>query len=215
MLGDQQALAEFTKSHNFVSDFELLLAVIKGRPEAQVLELAIREYQFALYAAASGRYRHAHISLRLFLELALTTINFSAHEIKLHKWLANSEDIVWAALVDPDNGVFASSFIAAFNPGLASDGKQYAAIAGQVYRECSEFVHGNLHTHGDTGLPLGFDAVELKAWIERTDAVHLAVIFAFAGRYLRLLLPDARNRLELLMMDNFGHIAAVQEIYGK
>jgi hypothetical protein len=71
------------------------------------MRLAIREYQFALFAAAGGTYRHASISLRLFFELALATVHFSAYEIKLRKWLSNSGDIVWAALIDSDNGVYA------------------------------------------------------------------------------------------------------------
>jgi hypothetical protein len=54
----------------------LLREVMAARPEAKVLSLAVREYQFALYALAAANYRYAFISLRLFFELALSTVQF-------------------------------------------------------------------------------------------------------------------------------------------
>jgi hypothetical protein len=113
MFNDTESNTAFTRSHNFTPEYELLHAVIARRPESNVLSLAIREYQFALYAVAAGNYRHAFISLRLFLELALSTVYFSATEIKLRKWMANQGDIVWSALVDRDNGIYSASFVSA------------------------------------------------------------------------------------------------------
>ena len=147
MSEDPETMSGFTRSHNFISDYELLRDAINSRPEARVLSLAIREYQFALFALAAGNYRHAFISLRLFLELSLSTIDFSASEIKYRKWLVKTGDIVWAALIDRENGIYSVSFISAFNCELAPSGKQYAALVEKVYRECSEHVHGNFHTH--------------------------------------------------------------------
>lgn len=141
------SLLQLTKSHNFAQDFEDLLAAIEERPEAEILRLAVNEYNFALHAAASARYRHASISLRLFFELASASIHFSAYEINLRKWLNNSGDINWTRLTDPEKGLFAKPFIEAFHPGMETSARQYSALAGKVYRECSEYVHGNRHTH--------------------------------------------------------------------
>jgi hypothetical protein len=105
MAADSDALSALTKSHNFLVDYEVLRLAIADRPESTVFASAIREYEFALYAVSVGTYRHAFISLRLFLELALATVYFSASEIKYRKWVRNSEDIVWGALVDKEGGV--------------------------------------------------------------------------------------------------------------
>lgn len=215
LLTDQEAFSEFTKSNNFLNDFELLRLAIDSRPEAELFALGIREYQFALYAASTSMYRHASISLRLFLELSLATIHFSAHEIRLRKWLNNSGDINWSSLIHPEEGVFAKNFILAFNPGMEDLGKQYSTIAEKAYRECSEFVHGNSHTHSAAERPLGFDQSMLYSWIERADAVRLSVIFAFAARYLRLLSDASRNGIEGVMLDSLGHVPAVQELFGQ
>ncbi|MGK0688509.1 hypothetical protein ACSFC0_24485 [Serratia marcescens] len=70
-----------TVSHNYLLDYDVLKLAISGRPEAAVLDSAVREYQFALFALVSGQYRHAFGGLRLFFELMLATVQFSAHEI--------------------------------------------------------------------------------------------------------------------------------------
>lgn len=212
---DSDAIVDFTKAHNFAAEVELLHAAIAVRPEASLLNLAIREYQFSLYAAAIGSYRHAHISLRLFLELVMASIYFSAYEIKLRNWLgqANDSDIKWSILSDQENGVFSKNFISVFHPGMEISGKQYLAIAVKVYRECSEYVHGNMSTHASMHDALKYDSGALRAWASRVDAVRLSVIFAYAGRYLRLLERDSRNQLEGLMMEHLGHLPAIRQVY--
>jgi hypothetical protein len=215
LVADPVALVEFVKAHNFQADFEKLRDAVTNRPESEIFSLAIREYDFALSAVACSHYRHAHISLRLFFELALSAIHFSAHEINLRKWMLNSHDIYWSALADKENGVFAKSFIQVFHPGLSNSADQYLAMAVKVYRECSEFVHGNLHTHQDFDQPVEYNQELQIAWAERAEAVRISLLFAFAGRYLALLNPGQRTELEQLMIESFGHLQSIQELYGK
>lgn len=215
LAADNPTFSEFIRTHNFSSEFELLRTAIDSRPEAELFAFGLREYQFALYAASMSMYRHASLSLRLFLELSLAAIHFSAHEIRLRKWQNETGDIIWATLIDGNERVFAKNFILAFNPGMENLGKQYSTIAEKAYRECSEFVHGNSHTHASATRPLGFDKALLQSWMERADAIRLSIIFAFAARYLRLLPDDARGGLETLMLDNLGHVPTIRDIFGK
>ena len=208
-------MLEFIRCHNFAAEIELIKSAIVDRPESAMFSLAEREYQFSLYAAATGSYRHAHISLRLFFELILASIFFSAYEIKLRNWLSNSNDsdIRWATIADAENGVYSRSFLSAFHPGLEDSGKQYLTIASKTYRECSEYVHGNIHTHIDADHPLAYDRVTLQAWVGRVDAMRLSIVFAFAGRYLLLLDAPNRNKLEGPLVENLGHLPAIQQAY--
>jgi hypothetical protein len=213
MSADTESMVAFTRCHNFIPDFELLRDVISARPEAEVLSLAIREYQFALYALAAANYRHAFISLRLFFELALSTIQFSASELKLRLWLANKADIVWGGLLHEESGVYAVPFISAFEPELAASCKQYATLAQAVYRECSEHVHGNAHTHPATDAPIEFDKKLLMTWTNLADTVRLCFTFAYAARFLRFLQADERNRLEAIFIESLGTLPAIQAAY--
>ncbi|NPU11796.1 hypothetical protein HL666_13575 [Bradyrhizobium sp. 83002] len=213
MASDEDALSSFNRSHNFMSDFELLHSTISARPEADVFLLAIREYHFSLCALASANYRHAFISLRLFFELSLASIQFSASELKLRLWLANRSDIVWSTLIHEDNGVFGAAFMSAFQPELSNSAKQYSALAQKAYRECSEHVHGNVHTHLPNGTPTGFEKETLAEWASLADTIRLCVIFAFASRFLGSLSPENLNRLEDIFLDSLGTLPAIQAVY--
>lgn len=207
---DQEVMTLFTKAHNFLGDYEAIYNAIATRPEAKVLALASREYQFALYAAATGTYRHATLSLRLFLELALATVQFSAYEIKLRQWLSSSADINWEALINQDTGVFSKTFVRAFSESLDEHGRQYAAIAKNAYRECSEFVHGNFNTHTNLEAPLGYHRETALAWIERAESVRLCVLFAFTARYVEHISQEARDSVESLILETLGELQGVQ-----
>jgi hypothetical protein len=212
---DAEALAAFTRAHNFSADFELLHEGIASRLEAKLILLAVREYQFALSALAAGMYRHAFISLRLFFELSLAAIFFSASEIKYRRWANRSEDIVWSALVDRENGVYTISFISAFDKELSAFGKQYSALAEKTYRECSEHVHGNIHTHPEDGAPLTFSREKVLSWVGLADTVRLCIIFAYGARFLRLMSTDDRNKLEALFVETLGTLPPIQNLFSK
>lgn len=214
MVGDAAALAAQTTSHNFLADFDALRASIEERPEAALLAAGITEYQFALYALSIGSYRHAFSSLRLTMELMLGTVHFSAHEIKYRKWTMKSEDIVWNALVDRETGIFANNFIGAFFPELRTEGAAYRAMAETVYRECSEYVHGNYHTHLDSDSSREFNSSLFSLWHERAGTVRLVFIFAFSARYLALLTPEKRTSLEGVVIDSLGSMAPIRDLYG-
>lgn len=212
---DEGTLTSFTQAHNFQTDFGQLYEAIKGRPEGHVFLLAQREYQFALYALSIANYRHAFISLRLFFELSLATIEFSAHEISFRRWVANLDDISWSKITSSEVGIYSDSFLRAFDADLAPMGRQYGTMAIKVYRECSEYVHGNLRTHESPDSPLEFRKDYIIDWCEKADTVRRCVIFAFAGRFLKLLDAGLRNSLEVVMLDVLGDVPAVQVHYEK
>jgi len=98
----------------------MCISVLDPSPETYVWRAAIREYQFALLALAQGHYRNAFVSLRLFLELALAAVHYSAHRLELQEWLDGHRDLNWSALTDSENGVLSSRFARAFFPGNRS-----------------------------------------------------------------------------------------------
>lgn len=214
-LSDIESRVAFTSAHNYIIDYDKLKLAIKSRPEVEVLEAAVKEYQFALFALSIGQYRHAFGGLRLFFEHMLVTIQFSAHEIDFRLWSKDSKDINWSSLKDPNTGIFATNFIKAFNPDFSEHGKQFSAIAETVYRECSEYVHGNASTHNRLPTNISFNKEMLAAWHQKAEAMRLVIIFAFSARYLRYIQPDEQAILEPVVLEIIGHLPAVQAIFSK
>lgn len=205
-----------SKSHNFIVDLEQWINTLSSRPEVLLLKEALKEYQYSLLALVQGQYRHAYIGLRFFLEQALSAIKFSANELELRLWMQGNRDITWSSLVnlEREKGIFSDDFVGAFFYPLLGEASIYNRMAIKVYRECSEFVHGNFQTYSD--LPKGLDFSEkiFGDWQEKAETARVIVLFALAVRYLPLMdNREKREKVESSIMEYLGHIPAIHTFY--
>ena len=212
-IADEPTFALHVASHNALKDFELMLGVIAG-PERSIFMQACREYQYSLEAVLFGHYRHAFSSLRLAFELFTATIYFSANQMKMHLWLQGHDDLWWSALTDTDKGVFSHNFMKAFNPQLGQYRSQYSGLASTVYRECSEYVHGNPGTHEDTSVVIAYDPTRSQSFHDKVSTVRLCVLFQFVSRYLPELDSLNKEAIEPLVLDSFGDLPEIQAMFG-
>lgn len=210
---DSEKFRRFTAAHNDHDELESLLELSLGRAEEQIFKLAFLEYQHALYSFAFAQYRQAHISLRLFLELSLSGIMFSAHEIDAHLWHKGQKDSNWSSLISKDNGVLSKAFIGAFFDALKEYSGEYHAMAAAVYRECSEYVHGNRSSFEGIDADIRFKDEIADAWLERADTVRMIIKFAFLARYLNHAEHSVRNKIQDIALENFGSLPPIQGIY--
>lgn len=213
MSEDAPTLKAFAKTHNSAGDFEALLPLLAGRPEQQMLSFAIREFQFSLFSAATGRYRHAHGSLRLFMELALSAVLFSAREIDARMWQQGRLDVSWARITCPEEGIFSKKFLATFHYEMRDEGAEYLSLSKKLYRECSEYVHGSLGSYKEEPESLKYDRSQMSKWLEAADTARLIVIFAVISRFLPYTDKASQTSVEGLAMGDFGHLPAIQAIY--
>lgn len=212
---DKAASEALIASHNYILDFDALRTAISERPEVVVLDSAAKEYQFALFALATGQYRHAFGGLRLSFELMLATLQFSAHEIDYRLWANDSKDINWNSLKDLQTGVFSTNFIRAFNPAFSEHGKQYSAIAEVVYRECSEFVHGNASTHAMLPSEIKFQNEAFSSWHQKASIMRLAFIFAYAARYVNYIDKKSTDLIEPILIEVLGNLQPIQALFSQ
>lgn len=178
-----------------------------------MLKLALIEYQHALHADAFAQYRQANMSLRLFLELALGAVQFSAHEIDARLWLSGGKDNRWGEIVSEDTGVFSKRFCCAFFEELGEHIDQYRTMAKSLYRECSEYVHGNSYSYEriNGGIKVNLDA--LDEWLDRTDTARLIVKFCLALRFIAHANKDIKSEVEDVLLEDFSHLSAINSIY--
>ncbi|MFM7851463.1 MAG: hypothetical protein ACKO96_05965 [Flammeovirgaceae bacterium] len=210
---DSTRLELLAKSHSSVFDFNLLFEAIKERPEYDILRIALREYQMGILSLNLGLYNQAFISLRFFFERTLVAIMFSSKEIELRLWQKGERDTYWNEIIDDDNGIFSHKFCRAFFPELKDESKHYKILAKKVYRECSEFVHGNLSVQDKIPENLQFSEDLLKEWHTKSNTIRRVIIFVFCIRYLRHLGPEALKSIEPTILEEFGTLAPVTSIY--
>lgn len=86
----------------------------------------------------------ANFHIRQGLELMIFGLQFSLEELKLLKWMNNSQDIVWSYLNGEFDTINKVSTISILCEPLAKYAEEYFSICSSLYRETSRFVHGNL-----------------------------------------------------------------------
>ena len=205
---------KLARSHQFVSEVEVWVAAVSHRRESALLKMVAHEHQFALLALAQGHYRHAFKGLRLILELTLQAAHLSTQELELREWLQNRKDTVWGALVDRDNGVLSKRFARSFFPSLEQHVTYHCALAEQVYRECSECVHGNVPKHIPLPDSLAFSQSSFDLWHAKADIIALLFHFTLAMRYFQELSQPAVTTLETPLIARLGHVQELRVALG-
>lgn len=203
-----------SQSHAFLSDIETWLVVLNSKPEKVLLQAGLIEYQQGLIAVLVGQYRQAYSSLRLFLEQSLASVYFSANELQLRLWMQGQNDINWSTINDLELGVFSKKFIGAFSSELVEESSFYHNLAKKVYRECSEYIHGNYNTHQITKSIVTYNKQLFNDWHEKAESIRMIVTFALTARYLFLLeSKEDITKLEYSVTDYIGFIPTIQAYY--
>lgn len=213
MSADPPRLELFAEAHNEAVDLDLLSSLLVNRVEEPMYKLARLEYQQAVFSTSIAQYRQAHKALRLFLELSLCSILFSAHEIDTRLWLRGKKDASWKSINCENTGVFSRYFVGAFFEEMTDHCDQYRTLASKLYRECSEYVHGNWQSFSEMNHQIAYNANSLETWADRADTARLLVKFAFVCRYIKNAPRDTKDELEAMVLEDFGTIPAVQAIF--
>ena len=197
-------LSAIAKSHKFAEELNLWGSLLAARREAELVQVAMHEYEYSLLALAQGHYRHAFKSLRLVLELSLQAVYLSANELVLREWLSNRVDTSWSEIIDKKEGVFSERFAVGFLPSFKDHVAHYAGMAVLLYRECSECVHGNVPQHIPLPPSILFHPKTFNLWHSKADILRLVVHSTLALRYFGDLPPADQKQVAPCL----AHLAA-------
>ncbi len=201
------------QSHSFIPDLESWQKnLLISRPESPLILGALGEYQFGLLAVVQGQYRQAFMALRLSLELVLGCVALSANELELRSWLKGERDIVWSTTINSESGVLSKRFVKVFYEAMTEESPHYRSMAEKVYRECSEYVHGNALVTLDARLV--FQEAAFRDWHQKAKIVRLVCSFALCARYVDLADLNSIAALEAVLLENLGHLPAVRAKLG-
>lgn len=201
-----------SSNHLFISDFSSWLDVLENKPEISILRNAAKEYQMSIFSNSIGLYQQAFMGLRFFLERTLVAILFSANEIELNLWKLGERDTYWSELIDDNKGIFSDRFCKAFFPELKDEIKHFKAITIKVYRECSEYVHGNQTIIGRLPNNLNYSMDLFYEWNSKADTIKSIILFSLSLRYLKGLQKEDVMKIEASLRDEFKTISPIIEI---
>ena len=220
-----QVYPSIAKNFSFVDDYGLWIRTIDNYPETIIYKNAIRAYQEALSNMLMGLYQPAFMGLRYFLERTLMGVYFSANELELRTWLAGNRDTYWSELIGEEGedkerkdgaqnvnrGLFSLKFTRAFFEDFDKICLQFRSMTKNVYRECSEYVHGNPHVIQKLGEKLDYSEELSKQWNENADTIACCILYAFMMRYWNSLNEQQREPLLIRLREEFSATDVIKD----
>ena len=167
----------------FVDDLTLWQSMLECHTDTTILVSAIKEYELGFQAAVCGQYRYAFIAQRYFIEQICRFIYLSTNELHLRHWKLGLRDVSWGALTDKENGIFSKIFIRAFYPEIDAEGDHVLSIVSKLYRETSEFVHGNFDKMKVIPSQIEFNLEMLLKWLEFMETSKFVALFSLFMRF--------------------------------
>lgn len=202
-----------SENHAAIENFEMWTKVLHDSPVLPLIQVSAREYQYGLALLTQGYYRQAFAALRLSLEQGVAAAYFAGHELQLRLWLRGEADISWRAIVIGDDGIFSPPFVRAFSPPLEDEAPHYQAMAHLLYRECSEYVHGNLARTLAMPMTLTFSSSLMLSWHEKAKTARMLIHWALASRFLWVLPSEKAQSLRPALMDELGHLSPIRAFF--
>lgn len=210
---DAKTIDALNKVGMNVADLKKLHNLTRNRFESSLYDSAIRELEMSVLSAVSGSYRQAMAGLRLFLELWLSGIGFSANELNFRKWKLGKRDIVWRRIVNKNKGVFSSNFLEVFIESHEQRQK-LLSLAVLTYRQCSEYVHGNATTHDMLPRKISFQPTILLDWSQKAQSLQLIAVCMFVYRYFNDLNISERESISSIILENAGDLPEFRKLFG-
>lgn len=87
-------------------------------------------------------------------------------------------------------------------------------LARDVYRECSEYVHGNYEVMQETPLQIEYKDQLFDSFIDKADSVAYLITFALTIRFWSNLKGSTLTTLETPIMSYLSTIPEIIALYG-
>lgn len=212
-----ESYGDFSKCIAFTEDIELWISLCGSFSNNPLVKEARSQCLSSIVLCAQGFYKPAIFALRQFFEHMLFAIKLSTDDYKFRLWQAGQFDMSWAQLMDENEGIFARQFIRMYAKDLDdSRSTGLRTTAKNVYRECSEFVHGNYEKLDSLPEVIQFDLKSLNCYLDYFLSVQYIIFMALFIRY-RDILEKKENlvKLEPIIAEQLGTLPEVQLIFNE
>lgn len=205
--GSLSDLVPLQAAHEVIDEIRLWQEILGARPEAIIFDQIVSGLELGLFALVSGLYRQAYGSLRLAVELTASVCWFSTNRLELAEWQSGERDLIWKEITNEQEGVLSPRFRKAFFPELREELK-YNGLNKKLYRELSEYVHGNARTWAGPD-DIKYDEQLHRAWLEKLDTYMVVTTVLLSLRYLQEVGDEGVKKLAPNLNSRVGHVSAI------
>ena len=198
--------AKLIELFQFSEDLNVWADLLNNGADRTILISAIQEFELGFQAVVSGQYRYSFIAQRYFLEQICRFIYLSTNELHLRHWKLGLRDISWSSLIDNENGIFSKVFMRAFYPEIEAEGPHLIAIASKLYRESSEFIHGNFSKIEELPSSIELNSSLLNKWIDFMETCKFIALFLLFMRFSKDIDGQEVHKIEEMAKEELGGI---------
>lgn len=197
----------------FVDDLHKWVSYCDNLKNYILVEEAQTECINSIYMCAQGFYKEAMTTLRQFFEHMLFAILLSTNDYKYRLWQVGKYDMSWSQIVDDQNGIFGKQFISVYAENLDEvRSVELITIAKNVYRECSEYVHGNFEKLSSLPDNLLFDESAIDQYMDYFSSAQYLICMALFIRFRHIFNEhETIAALESIITDNLGTLSEIQQ----
>ena len=202
---------------SFTEDMQLLLSCCGKFKEYELVKEAQDECVKSIIMCVQGFYKEAMIGLRQFVEHMLFAIWLSTSDYNYRLWKNGKFDMSWAQITDSENGILGKKYICTYASAVdESRSLELLTIAKNIYRECSEYVHGNYCKLLLVPANLEYSETMLDKYVEVFESVKYLICMSLIIRFWDIInTKELLIKLESVLMDNLGSISEIQLLYSK
>lgn len=209
---DLRNLGEVHHTSAFIHEFSESLY---DENEKEILRTVSSQIEISLFNLTMGMYRQSFSSIRLAFEMGLSVVYFSVNKLEHIEWRKGYNDIKWAKLIDEDNGVLSKRYSKAFFDELSNDILTYNSYAKDVYREMSEYVHGNFDTWNKSGLELKYNETLKNEYFRVFKKMSRVLLFVLCCRYLKAINKNKLDELSTFLLEELNDIEKIRNYISK
>lgn len=179
--------------------------------EKEILTTVSAQFETSLLNLTMGMYRQAFSSMRLAFEMGLGAVYFSINKLEHNEWINGKNDIKWSKLIDVDNGILSKRFSEAFFEELSPNIIEYNGKAKNIYREMSEFVHGNNETWKKSGLELEYNEDLKNRYFDNFKEITHILLFVLCCRYLKSIKNNDLDSISIFILEEMNDIEEIRK----
>lgn len=180
-----------------ISDLEHWTKLGVMGKETEMITRGISALRCAGTNALLMQFHSSNFLIRQALELLMFGIQFSLEEIKLHKWLANQQNIYWSYLTSDADTIAKYQIIELLCEPISKYTEEYFSIGASIYKETSRYVHGNLESFSEGD--------ERSDCFERIISTCSTIEFYLFARYYCRLDQKRLEDLHIIFSENKFH----------
>ncbi len=214
LLNSSGKIDMLSKCISFADDLRRWVSYCDNLQDYILVKEAQTECINSIYMCAQGFYKEAITTMRQFFEHMLFAIMLSTNDYRYRLWQVGQYDMSWTQIVDGQNGIFGTQFINVYANDLDdSRSVELLTIAKNVYRECSEYVHGNFEKLSSLPDNLLFDENAVDRYTEYFSSIQYLICMALYIRFRHIFdKHDTISALESTISDNLGTLPEVQHL---